>query len=187
MDTINSNSELHMTRFRALRLGTVLLILACTVGCDQAAKHFARIELGQSGSQSLPGGFVEFTLAENPGAFLSLGAALPAVLRDAFFTVAVGLGLAGLLVFVLCCQGIPRLSLLGLTLILAGGMSNLVDRLARHGLVTDFLVVRAGPLQTGVFNLADLAIVVGGLTLALSLQVARGKHGARSDGESKVD
>src|ERR1035438_9878929 len=61
------------TRFRAIRLGAILLVLVCTVGCDQATKHFARTELSQMAPQALPGGFVELTLAENPGAFLSLG------------------------------------------------------------------------------------------------------------------
>jgi signal peptidase II len=48
-------------------------------------------------------------------------------------------------------------------------MSNLVDRFVWHGLVTDFMVVRVGPLHTGVFNLADFAIVVGMLMLVVSL------------------
>jgi signal peptidase II len=49
-------------------------------------------------------------------------------------------------------------------------MSNLTDRFVRHGLVTDFMVVRVGPLHTGVFNLADFAVVVGMLILLASLR-----------------
>jgi len=54
-------------------------------------------------------------------------------------------------------------------LVWAGGISNLVDRFSRHGLVTDLIVVRAGPLQTGIFNLADFAIVAGILIFVVSL------------------
>ena len=79
-------------RFRAIRLGAVLLVLVCTVGCDQATKHFARTELSQLAPQALPGGFVELTLAENPGVFLSLGASLPATARGALLKLAVNSG-----------------------------------------------------------------------------------------------
>ena len=47
-------------------------------------------------------------------------------------------------------------------------MSNLVDRFARKGLVTDFILLRVGPIHTGIFNVADLAIVAGLIILAAS-------------------
>lgn len=52
------------------------------------------------------------------------------------------------------------LPVLGLVLFVAGGSSNWVDRIAR-GSVVDFLNVGIGPLRTGVFNVADLAIMFG--------------------------
>jgi signal peptidase II len=48
----------------------------------------------------------------------------------------------------------------GLVLFLAGGLSNLADRLA-IGSVIDFLNVGIGPIRTGVFNVADVAIMAG--------------------------
>jgi signal peptidase II len=45
---------------------------------------------------------------------------------------------------------------------IAGGASNLVDRLL-SGRVVDFAILRAGPLHTGVFNLADAAILGGAI------------------------
>jgi len=55
----------------------------------------------------------------------------------------------------------PRAAL-GLTLVAAGGVSNLIDRLLR-GSVTDFMNLGVGALRTGIFNVADVAIVVGAL------------------------
>ncbi|HEY9518344.1 MAG TPA: signal peptidase II, partial [Gemmatimonadales bacterium] len=49
---------------------------------------------------------------------------------------------------------------LGLYLILGAGLSNLWDRLLR-GRVIDFLNVGIGPLRTGIFNLADVALMLG--------------------------
>jgi signal peptidase II len=145
---------------KAIRLIAILLVLVCTVGCDQAVKHLARVKLSESGSTVTGGGLIEFTLAENPGAFLSLGATLPPIIRGALLTVGVAAGLACLLAYLL---GAPLryLPFFGLVLAWAGGISNLIDRLARNGLVTDFMVLRLGPLHTGVFNLADIVIVTG--------------------------
>ncbi len=160
---------------RTLRLLAVALILISTAGCDQVTKHFARKQLNQYESSPLAGGFVELILAENPGAFLSLGASLPESVRGALFTSGIGLGLVILLIYLLKAVAIPKLSFFGLVLIWAGGMSNLWDRFARHGLVTDFILVRVGPFHTGVFNMADLAIVVGTVIVILSLRAQQSR------------
>jgi signal peptidase II len=154
---------------RAIRLLVISLVLICTAGCDQATKHFARAELSQRGPIMLPGRFLELTLAENPGAFLSLGASLPQAVRTAL-TLGVALGLAWLFAHLVRGPGLGWRSLLGLSLIWAGGVSNLIDRLLRGGQVTDFMVLRAGPLHTGVFNLADFALVAGTFIVLLSLR-----------------
>ncbi|MEK6757266.1 MAG: signal peptidase II, partial [Bacteroidota bacterium] len=55
-----------------------------------------------------------------------------------------------------------------LSLILGGGLSNLIDRVARGGIVVDFMVIVVGSVRTAIFNLADLAIVVGLIALLVS-------------------
>lgn len=49
---------------------------------------------------------------------------------------------------------------LGLVLVVSGGSSNWIDRIARCSVV-DFLNIGIGPLRTGVFNVADVAIMCG--------------------------
>ena len=44
---------------------------------------------------------------------------------------------------------------------MAGGTSNLIDRMVQQGLVTDFIFLQVGPLHTGVFNVADVLIMLG--------------------------
>jgi signal peptidase II len=53
------------------------------------------------------------------------------------------------------------------TLILSGGLGNLFDRVSQQGLVTDFLNLGIGPLRTGIFNVADMAITGGFALFAL--------------------
>ena len=57
--------------------------------------------------------------------------------------------------------------LIGTGLVLAGGASNWMDRLVR-GSVVDFLNVGVGPLRTGIFNVADMAIMLGLTVLLLA-------------------
>ena len=46
-------------------------------------------------------------------------------------------------------------------LIGAGGVGNLIDRVAREGRVIDFMNMGIGSLRTGIFNVADVQIMVG--------------------------
>lgn len=62
----------------------------------------------------------------------------------------------------------------GLTFILAGGAGNLIDRLICNGQVTDFLVLRCGAWHTGVFNIADMAVLFGVLLLMVTYVKPRG-------------
>ena len=149
-----------MRSSRKIRLLILLLVLGFAGGCDQASKHFARSGLNHFGSVNLPGGFGELRLAENSGAFLSFGDSLSKPFRQALFTVVTGAGMLGLFAYLVGSRP-GRYNFIGLALICAGGTSNLIDRITRHGLVTDFVVIRVGPFHTGVFNAADVMIMAG--------------------------
>jgi signal peptidase II len=165
-----------------VRWVAILLVLAATAGCDQATKHFARSRFSAAEPRVLAAGLMEFTLAENPGAFLSLGETLPPVLRGGILTVGTSLGLIALLTYLLRGDNLNVLPFFGLLLAWAGGVSNLIDRLWRHGTVTDFMIVRAGPLHTGVFNIADMAILAGILIVIISTLV---RHRCKQGTEAK--
>src|SRR5712671_1915611 len=141
--------------------GRIVLLVAVlsTIGCDRVTKHAAATMLSGAPGRSYLGDTVRLEYAENPGGFLSLGANLPPVARTAFFTVATGLMLFALVIFAVRRRfaGMPAL---GLTLFAAGGASNWIDRIVR-GSVVDFLNVGVGSVRTGVFIVADVAIMVG--------------------------
>jgi signal peptidase II len=140
------------------QLRVVLLLLALTtVGCDRATKHIAATTLAGHPGQSYWGNLLWLGYTENTGAFLSLGAGLPQVLRSALFTWGTGILLLGLIVVALRAR---TWTALGLTLFVAGGLSNWFDR-ATAGHVVDFMNVGIGWLRTGVFNVADVAIMFG--------------------------
>jgi signal peptidase II len=146
-------------RTHMLRRLAVVLIIVGTVGCDRVTKHVARSTLAGTAERSFLADSLRLMYVENTGGFLSLGANLPLEARTALFTVATGLILLGLTAFALRCRwtGAPAF---GLTVFLAGGVSNWFDRVM-HGSVVDFVNIGIGPFRTGVFNVADVAIMFG--------------------------
>ena len=153
-------------RQRVLFLG--LLLLLC-IGCDQGTKRLATETLRSEPPQTHLFGTVRLGYVENPGAFLSLGAAIPEPYRSTVFKVGVGLFLLALAAWTLVRGDLKRLELAAYALFLGGGLSNWFDRLVNDGRVVDFMVLRLGPLRTGVFNVADVAIMVGVGLLLLDL------------------
>jgi signal peptidase II len=156
----------------SLRLILLLLTVVACAGCDQAAKALARDALESSPPVTLLGGAVRLEYTENPGAFLSLGADLPRAARFLVGVVFVAAALLTMLVFTLRSAVLSRRQKTGMTLILGGGFGNLIDRLANDGHVIDFVSVGIGPLRTGIFNLADVAITAGVLLVLLSFRKA---------------
>ncbi len=144
-----------------LRLMTLASVLACTVGCDQITKGAARLWLSPAAPRSYLQGTLKLTLVRNPGAFLSFGAQMPPQVRFFLFSTLVGLILLAGLIYLALSRRLSNGLAFALTLVLGGGIGNLIDRLAFSGAVTDFLVLSAGPLRTGVFNVADVAVLLG--------------------------
>ena len=137
----------------------VCLLLAATAGCDRVTKHIALVSLAGAPSRSFMGDMVRLTYHENPGAFLGLGARWRPSARAGWFQIGNGLFLLAT-ALVATRYRFSRLGNAGLMLFLGGGVSNLIDRVAM-GSVIDFLNVGIGPLRTGIFNVADMAILAG--------------------------
>jgi len=130
-----------------------------TIGCDHVTKQLASNSLAGRPTQSFLADTIRLRYLENTGAFLSLGERLSPGTRTALFTVATGLMLVGLGI-VTFRRRRDGWTALGLTLFVSGGLSNWIDR-AISGRVVDFLNVGVGPIRTGVFNVADMAIMAG--------------------------
>jgi signal peptidase II len=155
------------------RVIIVSLTLIGCVGCDQASKSMARSYLVPGVPESLLHDVIRLQLAENAGAFLSVGATLSDHVRFEVFVVAVAVILVGLLMAALFTRRLGTVRIVALAFLAAGGASNLLDRLTDGGRVTDFFNVGIGPIRTGIFNVADLAIVTGALLFVFGGSRAR--------------
>ncbi len=144
------------------RIAILLFVMLVSVGCDQATKSVAQETLAGREPVVFLNGMVRLQYAENPGAFLSLGAGLPSKAQHWIFVVLVALILGGVVFFMFRSSlKMHILSLVGLALFAGGGLGNLIDRLTNDGRVIDFMNVGIGPVRTGIFNVADMALMAG--------------------------
>lgn len=156
---------MSVDRARARLRALALLVLVACVGCDQASKRIATDCLGAGPAVLLSGGMIRLDRVENTGGFLSLGSGLPPGARFWIYVGVVGAGLTLLAGYLLVRPPIVRGNAVAMALVLGGGLGNWLDRVAHDGTVVDFVQLRLGPLHTGIFNLADTAILAGGLLL----------------------
>lgn len=164
---------------RTFGRGVVLLLLvAGTIGCDGITKHLATETLAGTSTQSFLADTVRLTYAENLGGFLSLGDDFSPFVRTAVFTLATGAILVAL-AFAAWRRRDQALHAAAFALFFAGGLSNWLDRL-NDGRVVDFLNVGIGWLRTGIFNVADVAIMLGVALYVIAEARAKSAEGGRA-------
>lgn len=153
---------------RNKRVLILLLVLVSCMTVDQASKHFARVRLAGQQMQSFWADTFRLDYSENHGAFLGLGADWPEHWRTGVFTAVVVVLLTAFLFYLLNRPVLNTTAFVSGAFVVTGGFSNLIDRIFNNGAVIDFLNVGIGPLRTGIFNVADMAILFGSIIFAFS-------------------
>lgn len=154
-----NNREMMKTKF-FLRPFIILVMLILNVSCDQISKSIVRQNIDYNEKIGLMNDFVTLTKVENIGAFLSLGNSLPEGIRIILLMILPGFAMAYGLYFLLTRTTMSRSTLVGLSFVLGGGIGNMYDRIT-YGSVTDFVHIDFVLFQTGVFNMADVSIMLG--------------------------
>lgn len=151
---------------RDVRLLAILVALL-TLSCDQSTKVLAADNL-KGAPQAIFSG-LNLTYAENRDmAFGLLASFLGEEARLWILTLAKGLALVfGVGFFIVRRNISTQMERMGVGLVMAGAAGNLIDRI-RLGYVIDFLKIPHWP----VFNVADVAIVLGMGLLVVSFGVA---------------
>ncbi|WP_080055877.1 signal peptidase II [Spirosoma aerolatum] len=144
----------------AIRIFLIILTVSVNIGCDQVSKTIVRDKVSYGESISLLDRHLTLTKVENTGAFLSVGDAWPPLIKNILLLILPILALLAGFAYLLLSAKATRLLALGASFIIGGGIGNLIDR-AAYGSVTDFLHIRVGLFQTGIFNMADVSVMVG--------------------------
>jgi signal peptidase II len=151
---------------KLIRTIAIVIILASNIGCDQVSKSLVRERLDKRERVELAGDYFILTRVENTGAFLSMGNSLPAPLRITLLSVFPALIMVYGLYFLFTKRSLSWITILGLCFIIGGGIGNLYDRIV-YGSVTDFLHMDFVVFRTGIFNMADVSIMIGTFLILL--------------------
>lgn len=170
----------------SIKFAFLLIIVALNLGCDQFSKVIARKNIETYEQITIIKDRFILTKVENTGAFLSAGSNLPEFVRIAVLTVLPILVLSYGLWFLYSNKHLPRLMQIGICFLIGGGIGNIYDRIV-YGSVTDFLFMDFVLFRTGIFNLADVSIMIGiGLLLLQNLMASRIKKQEAEQEEASV-
>ena len=137
-------------------------MLGMLIGSDRITKVIAKKELPGRGELSFFHDTIRLVYTENTGAFLSLGADLPHSISYIIFIIIPLIFLMAFAAYIIIKRyQLSMLIFFCYTLILAGGLGNIIDRVMHHMRVSDFLNFGIGNLRTGILNLADFYITTG--------------------------
>jgi len=143
-------------------------LLAVLLTADIFTKNWAEATLGHGFTTLGFGGWVPFTLTYNTGVAFGIR------MGDMRWVIIGGtvLVMGALCVLFYQARHDDSLRITSLAAVMAGALGNLIDRVRWDGGVVDFI----GPFTLGfanvnfpIFNIADVAITVGALMLAISL------------------
>jgi signal peptidase II len=161
-------------------------MVAC-LGLDQATKYYAFENLQYEPMKSYLGDTFRIHYATNTGAFLGLGNALPENVRFWLFNVFTGIVVSGIFVYLLLASKMKAVETIAFALLVSGGIGNLIDRVMRGGYVVDFMNMGIGKLRTGIFNIADMAIMAGIFLLLTYKFFEKDPEATNKDKEQGVD
>lgn len=136
------------------------MLISANISCDQFTKSIVRKTVSPNEQITVIANHLTLIKVENTGAFLSMGQSWWPPLKVVFL-IALPILALGFATHMMIKRSSPSLWFTwGLAFAIGGGIGNLIDRII-HGSVTDFLHLRAGIFQTGIFNMADVSIMVG--------------------------
>ncbi|MBN2442822.1 MAG: signal peptidase II [Spirochaetales bacterium] len=152
---------------RIMVIVLVVLTVMINIALDQGTKYLARENIKNHGRINVIHTFFILQYAENDGGFLGLGSGIPQPFKTIVLIIFPVIMVTGLLIYLIIGKNLTLLHIVSISCILGGGISNIYDRLAHNGFVTDFLNFGIGNIRTGILNVADLSITFGVIFLLI--------------------
>lgn len=156
----------------------LVLLSVLLVGCDHATKRAASVFLAELPPVTVVPGVFDLRYTENHNVAFSLLRGWSHPDKAIFLAILASVMVLFTIFLWWRRRSAPLVEQAGFALVVGGALGNVIDRIAR-GYVVDFFHIRHWP----VFNVADIAVVVGAALLALSARPARrGGRPAAADG-----
>tara|TARA_A100001015_G_scaffold254172_1_gene294841 strand:+ start:925 stop:1413 length:489 start_codon:yes stop_codon:yes gene_type:complete len=145
---------------------TILVFLS--IAFDQISKILVRNNFESYSEKSIIGDVFTLIKVENTGAFLGMGSELSEIPRILLLIILPVIFLISITLYTYIDKTLDKLSIIGFSLIIGGGIANIFDRIV-FGSVTDFLYINLGGIfKTGIFNIADLSVTTGMILILIS-------------------
>jgi signal peptidase II len=156
-----------MTQKFKARLPYAALILV-VFGLDRGSKWLIHSRLLLNQTIFIIDGFFNITYVRNTGVAFGILDAASLPLKSVALAILTIAAIAGVILYSLRTPASQKLLQVALSLILAGALGNLYDRI-NYGYVIDFIEVYFRNYRWPSFNIADSAITVGVALLALEI------------------
>ncbi|GAA4341380.1 signal peptidase II [Mucilaginibacter gynuensis] len=154
---------------KSIKIAVFVLTAFAFISCDRVTKNLAKEHLQFEAPKSYLNNFFRLEYVENTGAALSLGDNLPqpysfillSILPLLFMLVMIGYTFYNI-------KKLDSLKLIALSLVISGGLGNIIDRLLYDRHVTDFMNMGILGIRTGIFNVADMCVTAGAIMLIIA-------------------
>lgn len=137
-----------------------IIVISLVIIIDQCTKYMVRINFEQGETLPIISDILHLTYVRNLGAAFSMFENIKVVT----IIIPLFILLIAITALFFFYKRISRFSRISISLIIAGGMSNLIDRIIL-GYVTDMIDFRIFP----VFNIADISVCVGCVLLIVGM------------------
>jgi signal peptidase II len=159
-----------------LKKNIIIFVLgaAAVIVLDQITKSAITSRFAMHEAYPIINGFFNLVYVMNPGAAFGFLANMSGTFRYVFFTGITVVVILLIIYYIVKSKPQNMLMVISLTLIFAGAVGNLIDRI-RFGAVVDFLDVYVGTAHWPAFNVADSAISVGAVLMIWEMIMNREK------------
>ena len=145
-----------------------IALIAAILVADQITKALVRASVPLHDSVTVIPGWLHLTHVRNTGAAFGFLNAVDFPYKQVVIALAATAALIGIALYAARVSSHERLARVGLAMILAGAIGNLIDRLWL-GSVVDFVDVVLGGWHFWAFNVADSAITLGVIAMMIDM------------------
>ena len=152
-----------------------IVVAAVVIALDQITKDAISSRFLMHESYGVINGLFNLVYVMNPGAAFGFLSGASAAFRYIFFIGVTFIAILLIIYYLVKSKPGSIVTVLPLTLIFAGAVGNLIDRI-RFGAVVDFLDVYIGSWHWPAFNVADSAITVGAILMIWEMIISTKKR-----------
>ena len=150
------------------RIISFIFVVTLLVLLDQVSKYFIKKYFFPFTNITIIKGFFNLIYVKNKGVAFGLLSNLPFIFKKIFLIWIPSFACLALIFYILFAKKISKKAIIGYTLIIAGAIGNLIDRIC-YGYVVDFFDLYYKNYHWPAFNFADSYITIGIILIAFEI------------------